>query len=1397
MSQGNKYTKPEGNNTAKHEASEDALRQAEEKYRNIFENSLDGIFQSTSGGRFLTVNPALARMWGYESPEDLISSITDIARQVYVKPEQREEFMRLMEEYGKVEAFEFQAYRKDGTMIWVQENVRTVKDADGNLQYYEGTVKDITEQKQTLDALRRSEERSRRTLNNMLEGCQIIDFDWRYIYINDAAALHGRRKPEELLMRTMMEVYPDIENTELFRVLRHCMEARVHQRLENEFVFPDGDKGWFELSIEPVPEGLFILSIDITERKQAESDLRDREIRYRTLFENLPIPVFTKDREGRYTSFNAEESKYWVESPIGHTDHELLPPEIADGLRADDLRVMETGEPWSGEEMFPSPLGLMHSLVRKVPLYDGAGNVIGILGASLDITERKAFELALQESEEHFRSLYENAAIGIYRTDPDGRILMANPAAVRMLGYETLDELEQRNLEQEGYEPSYSRRKFREQIEETDVITGLESAWTQKDGSIIYVRESARAIRDKHGNIKYYDGTFEDITVQKWAEQALRASEVRFSIVFHASPVSIVLTRLKDNLVIDVNDAALKLTGLSGDEVVGHTLTELNIWGSPADSAKLIKKIKKLGRVEGFEYQMRKATGEIVDALLFAETIELSGEPHVLSMSLDISDRKQAEKKLREAEQFAQSTIDALTAHICVLDENSVVLSVNRAWHDFAEANPPVPPNHFIGANYLATCDAALGKNADEAALFAAGLRSVMENEREHFSLEYPCNVPGGEKRWFVAHVTRFTIDEVVRIVIAHENISKRKMVEEALDASNSRFSTAFNASPLATSITRMKDNLLIDVNQTMLELTGFSSEEALGHTALELNIWPNPDERGKLVEQLQQQGRVQGFEIQLRKKSGKIVDLLVSAEVIELSNEAHMLSMSMDISDRKRADRELRESEKRYRDLVDNSQELICTHDLDGNILSVNPWASKTLGYTSEELLKKNIMDFLLPGHRSGAQKYLAEIKKSGRLQGQLNVQTRSGEQLVWEFNNSLRTEGVEEPIVRGMAHDITEQRRAEKKIKQQLAHLTALNEIDRVIASSFDLDLTLNLLLRHVVRQLELDAAVILLANPSTNMLEYIAGEGFLGSKTKELKLRIGEDYAGKVALDRRTIHVPDLMTAEPPFSQPHLITDEKFVAYYGLPLIAKGQLKGVLEVFQRAPLDANDDWLSFLETLAEQAAIAIDNAQLFSTLQKTNADLSLAYDATIEGWSYALDLRDKETEGHTQRVTEITTKLCKKFGLSEKELTYARWGALLHDIGKMGVPDAILQKPGKLSDEEWVIMKMHTVYARNMLERINYLKSAIDIPYCHHEKWDGSGYPSGLKGEQIPLTARIFAITDVWDALTSDRPYRPAWSKSDTLDHIKSGAGTHFDPQVVKVFLESEELWKDTDE
>jgi putative nucleotidyltransferase with HDIG domain len=193
------------------------------------------------------------------------------------------------------------------------------------------------------------------------------------------------------------------------------------------------------------------------------------------------------------------------------------------------------------------------------------------------------------------------------------------------------------------------------------------------------------------------------------------------------------------------------------------------------------------------------------------------------------------------------------------------------------------------------------------------------------------------------------------------------------------------------------------------------------------------------------------------------------------------------------------------------------------------------------------------------------------------------------------------------------------------------------------------------------------------------------------------------------------------------------------------------------------------------------------LFEDLEKSNKNLALAYDAAIEGWSRALDLRDKETEGHTLRVTELTIQLALKMGVDEEGLIHMRRGSLLHDIGKMGVPDSILLKPDVLSPEEWVIMHKHPVFARDMLMPMTDLRQALDIPYAHHEKWDGSGYPRGLKAEEIPLAARIFAVADVYDALTSDRPYRKAWTKKATLKYIRDESGRHFEPRVVEEFLD----------
>ncbi|MFZ5911424.1 MAG: HD domain-containing phosphohydrolase [Chloroflexota bacterium] len=350
--------------------------------------------------------------------------------------------------------------------------------------------------------------------------------------------------------------------------------------------------------------------------------------------------------------------------------------------------------------------------------------------------------------------------------------------------------------------------------------------------------------------------------------------------------------------------------------------------------------------------------------------------------------------------------------------------------------------------------------------------------------------------------------------------------------------------------------------------------------------------------------------------------------------------------------------------------------------------------------------------------------------------------------------------------------------EIRQQVEHLNALHTIDRAIAASTNRRLALNTILEQAIRLLGADAGDFLLFNPVEYNLDFSMGIGFRAMGKPRPSVRVGEGLAGQAVLQRRTITIHR--------SLEEILPGECFTCYYGVPLVAKGQIKGIMEIFFRKHNVHTAKWESFLNTLGGQAAIALDNIELFERLQRSNIELSLAYNETIEGWSAALDLRDKETEGHTQRVTDMTLRLAASMGLPDTELLHIRRGALLHDIGKMGVPDHILLKPGKLSEEEWGKMRLHPVYAYELLSQIAYLKPALDIPYCHHEKWDGSGYPRGLKGEQIPPAARIFAVVDVWDALTSARPYRKAWSKRKALAHIRKLSGSHFDPKVVEIFL-----------
>lgn len=496
---------------------------------------------------------------------------------------------------------------------------------------------------------------------------------------------------------------------------------------------------------------------------------------------------------------------------------------------------------------------------------------------------------------------------------------------------------------------------------------------------------------------------------------------------------------------------------------------------------------------------------------------------------------------------------------------------------------------------------------------------------------------------------------------------------------------------------------------------------------------------------------------------------------------------------DRRRAEEALREKER----LLSEAQRIghigSWSYDIPSGSLQFSDEMYRLLDL-SPDAFTHNVDAFLglvYPEDRPAATAWIDQIR-SGRQVRELDFRIlhANGELRFLQCRGAISLDDSGRPLrFVGTAQDISERKQSELQIRQQLARLTALRIIDQAITSSIDMRFTLDVVLSQVVAQLQVDAAGILLLDPTGQMLEYRALRGFRSQAVHAARVDMAGSLAGRVVTQRRTVHIPDLASIKEEHRDEFLsmlLTVENFVSYRGVPLITKGKVQGVLEIFHRVPLLPYPEWNDFLETLAGQAAIAIDNASLFENLQKSNIELERAYDATIEGWSHALDLRDRETEGHTLRVTEMALELARIMGIEDERLIHMRRGGLLHDIGKLGVPDGILLKPGPLTDEEWAVMRMHPQFAYDWLAPIPYLQEAIEIPYCHHEKWDGSGYPRGLRGESIPVTSRIFAVSDVWDALTSDRPYRTAWTPEKALEYIRANSGSHFDPAVVEVFL-----------
>ncbi len=1066
---------------------------------------------------------------------------------------------------------------------------------------------------------------------------------------------------------------------------------------------------------------------------------------------------------------------------------------------------------------------------------DEKGEILMYQGVVLDITERKRIENELKNRETHLRLITDNMVDVISQLDANMNTLYTSPSLERVVGVRPEEVIGRPAfgwIHPDDLEPTL--RKAAEARKAGLPSVSLEYRWRGANGEFRWVESVARLLYDENGLPSGSILVSRDCHERKMAIQALQENEERLRMV--TDNMADVVTQLDDNLnFIYLSPSISRLMGYHVEDLLGKSITEIIF---PDDMDRILLESNKARKAHRrdltIEYRCRHANGEYRWAesnvqLLYNDRGESAG--NVIS-TRDITSRKHAEGALRESEEKFRSIVEQSLAGIFKVDDS----------YHFVYANDELchildyPKEELIGMNFQ---DAL----AEESRAMVSGRyirRQRGEQVPSRYELKIKCK--SGEIRDAEMIVT-VVKDSVGKPSTMGQlvDITDRKKAEEVIKTSERRLLEALQVAKMGYWEYDALNNLLTFNDQyyslhktTVAAVGGYqmSAERFAEEFIFPDDVPVFRDELNRVMTTSDSEYQKQ-FDARLVCADGKVrwFNVWFRMEKDDEGRAIKLHGVSQDIHDRKLAEEKVQHHAAHAEALARTATQINRQIDLDTTLTSVcentvkvfNTRAAVIILVDSNSNTVNAISGYGLPfDYRKeipaiplsvlnkalnlfpDGPQVVQDYKSKARIPGddlikKHDIKTIAFTRIKWQrqligvlivlsIGNHRNFDDDELSLLQSLADESAQaimNTRYLNDASRRLERLEALRTIDNAIAASLDLRHTLAVFLDQLHHQLNIDAADILLFNPHSLTYEYAFGVGMHTDKLSLLEVRSDEEPIEMIVLDRHRVQIQDLRRESISDRTPAFVA-EGFVSYIGVPLIAKGKVRGVLELFHRSQKKYDEEWIDFLESLAGQAAISIDNAALFDDLQRSNMELSLAYDATIEGWSHALDLRDEGTEGHTQRVTRLTLELAREMGIDDEALIHIRRGAMLHDIGKMGIPDEILHKPDKLNPEELAAMKKHPGYAYEMLLKVRYLRPSLDIPYCHHEKWDGSGYPRGLAGEQIPLAARLFAVVDVWDALISDRPYRAAWSKEKAYKYIKEQSGKYFDPEIAATFL-----------
>lgn len=1328
---------------------------------------------------FLEVNDAAVVKYGYTRDEFLARTIKDI------RPD--EDVARLEEDVASARpalqhSGEWRHRLKDGHVIDVDITSHTLE-FDGRHAALV-TANDISERKRTEEAMRQ-------LVLNIPFGAHlyVLEPDQRLVFIgaNKAADLILGVENQQFVGKTIEEAFPALRHTEIPDIYRRV--AITGERYDNEQVDYDhgGIRGAFEVhAFQTVPNHVAALFTEITERKRADMTLREREQQYRTLVEQIPAIVYMDDATAQpghtiYVSPQLEtilgiKTEEWMEGDLTSWAKHTHPEDYANVLEA-YMRCYNLGEPFNAEyRMFAADGRMVWIHDQAALLRDDKGQPRYIHGVMHDITDRKRAEMVREVLLEVIQGVVVTTDLVDFLRmvhESVGKVIFAENFFVALYDKKS-------NLFEEVYtvdlfdppsppsrmEKSVSAFVFRTSqplllqspkvFEEFLALNDVELVGTNPKS---WLGVPLKTSRETIGVMVLQDYEFPN----RYSE---RDMDLLYSI---AGQIGLAVERKQAEIALRESETSLR----EAQTIAGLGNYVLDITNSSWVSSDVLDQVLGIGddyerTVDGWAMLIHPDDREM---MIDYFTRHVVGKGMPFDKEYRILRHKDQETrwvtglgKLEYDEQghpvIMRGTIQDITER--KLAELSLYEKI-AALRSLAEIDREIIASTQVGPTLELVCRRAAELLRVPVATIAIRSLATETQIAASYGLDRP-------------DLAKAEINQLLRAGLEGSLQAGGAWVMSEISADDPRmpgFQTRLNIhAGVLVSLRTSHDAIgVLAIFDRVPHLWKPDEVELLellaGQTALALEKARLFSETGQRLAELEALHTVSAA-LRMVQTSDEALPILLDETLLVFGTDSGVIWLYEPDQDELRVAVARGWAQQVFETPLKPGEDFAGTVFVKGKTLVSEEFA--------HEPQRRGVMRTQVPANWGGVS---LPIRSGDVTVGVLCVCIPSARQVAIEQVHLLES-------LAEMGGAALHRMSLYEETTRQLEHLQALHRIDQAISASMDMRVTLGILLEHVATQLKVDATDVLLLNPHTLILEFAAGRGFRTNLSQSARIRLGESLSGRSALERRAMQSDDLalINEHPQFAA--LWAAEGFVGYYGLPLIAKGQVLGVLEVFQRTPLVSGQAWVDFLEALAGQAVIAIENGQLFERLQRSNFDLAIAYDATIEGWSRALDMRDKETEGHTQRVTDMTERLARAMGLNDAELVHIRRGALLHDIGKMGVPDDILFKPGPLTDDEWNVMRLHPQYAYEMLAPIAYLRPALEIPYCHHEHWDGSGYPRGLSGESIPLAARLFAVVDVWDALCSDRPYRKAWPKDKVKEYIRSLSGTQFDPQALSLFL-----------